>query len=268
MPRIHHQAKTFFTPLSYIVAAGLSVAFATSAFAQVTQPRQAKPTRSEVTPRARTNEKIDAKACVDADIERYVLNLGTPKLSNDEFEALVRCGASAVPALSQALKNDRADVRTSAAYILGRIGKESSAAIPELTATLKATDSHARAAAAYALGEIGPKAIEAVPSLTSLLKDKNEDFVIRYRAAYALKQINSEEALLVVIAYQKQIDEWEVKLKTQRNQNFTDLGRFLGGTIGNIFPTQISQSVRYGTSANRPVICLLPGIQNILPRCR
>jgi hypothetical protein len=196
VPGIHQQATTVFAPLRYMAAAGLSVAFDTSALAQVTQPRQAEPTRSEVTPRERTNEKIDTKACVDADVERYVSDLGTPKLTNDEFEALVRCGASAVPALSHALKNDRAEVRASAAYALGQIGQESYVAVPNLVRVLRDDSSNdVRAIAAYTLGRIGSKAEAAVPKLIEIFENPDENSDVYKQAAPALKEIGTKEAL-------------------------------------------------------------------------
>ena len=262
MPRIHHQAKTFFTPLSYIVAAGLSVAFATSAFAQVTQPRQAETTRSEVTPRERTNEKIDIKACVDADIKRYVLDLGTPKLNNDEFEALVRCGAPAVPALSQALKNDRAEVRASAAYALGQIGQAAYVAVPNLVMILRDDSSNdVRAIAAYTLGRIGSKAEAAVPRLITIFKNPDEDSVVHDQAAQALKEIGTKEALTT-------LNEPE-SISSSAKICITTIPCF---SMSEFAPTPISPlpEVRSSvqSSTNSPLICQIPGIKSILPRCR
>ncbi|PSB29142.1 hypothetical protein C7B82_12210 [Stenomitos frigidus ULC18] len=121
------------------MAAGISLAVATSVFAQVVQPKQPEPTRSEVTPlsRDRTNGNGETKVCADADVERYVSKLGTANLTNADFDALVKCGAQAVPALSQALKSDRAEVRASAAYALGQVGQEAYVAVPRLVMMLR-----------------------------------------------------------------------------------------------------------------------------------
>lgn len=262
MPRIHQQAKTFFAPLRYIVAAGLSVAFATSAFAQVTQPRQAEPTRSEVTPRERTNEKIDTKTCMDADIERYVLDLGTLKLINDEFEALVRCGALAVPALSQALKNDRAEVPASAAYALGQIGQAAYAAVPNLVMILRNDSSDdIRAIAAYTLGRIGSKAEAAVPRLITIFKNPDEDSVVQDQAAQALKEIGTKEAI-AALNEPRSVESVSSSAIGCRASSLLCL-REVDPTSD---LTKVRNSVQSNT--NSPVICQIPGIKSILPRCR
>ena len=255
MPRIYQQAKTFFAPLRYIAAAGLSVAFATSAFAQVTQPRQAEPTRSEVTTRARANEKIDIKACVDADIERYVLDLGTPKLTNDEFEALVKCGSQAVPSLSHALKSESSDLRVSAIYALGQIGSEAETAVPLLIEVLQDKDSIIRATAAYTLGRIGPKAEEAVPYLTKIFKDLDEGETVHARVAQALREIGTKRAIAVLT------------LSNGRSNNSARCG-FLDIHRVRRCMTSVKLSASVKGSSPSPLVCQLPGIKVILPRCR
>jgi len=254
MPRIHQQTKTFFAPLRYIVAAGLSVAFATSAFAQVTQPKQAEPTRSEVTPRERKNEKIDAKACVDADIERYVLDLGTLKMTNKEFQALVRCDASAVPALSQALNSDHSsEVRASAAYVLGQIGSEAHMAVPKLTEVLQEGDDVIVVAASlYALGRIGKRATGAVPQIIEVYKDRELGLAVHLQAAQALKAIETTESLSAL------------SIPTRHEFCLDDPDNPFGRLGCSVDPT----AVRKHVNARSPLICLLQGIKSIFPRCR
>ena len=252
MPGIYQQVKTFFAPLRYIVAAGLSVAFATSAFAQATQPRQAEPTRSEVTPHERTNGKVDAKACVDADIERYVLDLGTLKMTDKEFQALLQCGASAVPALSQALNSDHSsEVRASAAYVLGQIGSEAHMAVPKLTEVLQEGGSVVVAASLYALGRIGKRATGAVPQIINLYKDPYTNLAVHLQAAQALEAIGTTESLSAL------------SVPPTRNKCFPDPDNpyaLLGCALD---PTRVREYVN-----TRPLICLLQGIKSIFPRCR
>ncbi|WP_181357592.1 HEAT repeat domain-containing protein [Stenomitos frigidus] len=64
------------------------------------------------------------QACAVNKIQGYASRLGTSKLTNSDFEALIRCDAQAVPVLSRSLKSDRSEVRASAAYALGEIASK------------------------------------------------------------------------------------------------------------------------------------------------
>lgn len=59
--------------------------------------------------------------CSSAQIKKYVSKLGTSALTDDQFEALVKCDSQAVSLLKTALNNSSSVMRASAAYALGEI---------------------------------------------------------------------------------------------------------------------------------------------------
>jgi hypothetical protein len=60
--------------------------------------------------------------CIDSQINKYIEKLGTPKLTNSEFESLIECGSSAIQMLKVVLNRKDSNARASAAYALGEIG--------------------------------------------------------------------------------------------------------------------------------------------------
>ena len=74
---------------------------------------------------ALNSQDLDKQVCVITKIQESVSNLGTPGLTNADFEALVKCGSQAIPALEMKLNSCNSDVRASAAYTLGNISKSS-----------------------------------------------------------------------------------------------------------------------------------------------
>lgn len=151
--------------------------------------------------------------------------------------ALSQIGSPAVPALTEALKDNRADVRLNAALALGRIGAvakpsvpplielskdpnlavqqqaivalgqigvDAQPAVPVLVAALKQPNWQIRANVAHTLGEIGPPAESAIPGLIATLND--QDAVVRQRATFALSRIGSAAipTLLNTLKDQKQ----------------------------------------------------------------
>jgi HEAT repeat protein len=118
-----------------------------------------------------------------------------PELSPQEKDALDRrqaaralgeTGPKAIPALTEFLKDKDEDVRSIAAYSLGRLGPKAKAAIPALTDVLKDKRGcgEGRGNAARALGSIGPEAKTAIPALTELLRDSHQ--FVRRAAAQGL----------------------------------------------------------------------------------
>src|SRR5262249_39590605 len=91
-----------------------------------------------------------------------------------------------IPALLDALKDNDADVRQSAASALASIGRP---AIDPLVDVLRDKDQNKelRANAAYVLGQMGPHGQEALPALTKALKDDDKD--VRRRVAFAIQRI-------------------------------------------------------------------------------
>jgi HEAT repeat protein len=92
-----------------------------------------------------------------------------------------------VSALVEALDDNEAIVRESAAWGLGELGSEASAATPKLTTTLQDEIKNIRLYAAAALMKIDSANKDAVPALATLLKDN--DSQIRMLAATALSDL-------------------------------------------------------------------------------
>lgn len=101
-----------------------------------------------------------------------------------------------IPALVEALRDERWDVVKAAAQGLGTIGPESlSVVVHPLTEALKDGRWTVRYEAAKALGRIGPEAKAAIPALTQALADEN-DSTVRMYVAYALSKIRGREPVL------------------------------------------------------------------------
>lgn len=124
-------------------------------------------------------------------------------------QALIKIGASAVPALAAALGPAEEVSRKCILHALKDIGPDAAAAVPEIVKILEEEDFHAapeRGAwfttvperAIRALAHIGADAAGAVPCLSALLTDSHER--IRVLAAFALTRIGAASAPALVQA--------------------------------------------------------------------
>lgn len=101
-------------------------------------------------------------------------------------------GISSVFNIAELLKDENYDVRWHAAYALGEIGHVN--AVPSLIRTMKDKDSHVRKHAIEALGKIG---VPAIPALIVALKDVNSQ--IRRHSAYCLGKMGDSVTLPRII---------------------------------------------------------------------
>jgi HEAT repeat protein len=108
------------------------------------------------------------------------------------LEALGYMGASAVPALVEALAEPDVRMRMHAAAMLAGSGAASQA-VPALEKALGDADPAVRSYAARALGAAGAAATRRVPALTKLLEDKDES--VRYGAKQAIELIRRDGSL-------------------------------------------------------------------------
>ena len=121
--------------------------------------------------------------------------------------ALGWIGEPAVPALIEALGDEdmwvsvQADMWAfvQASQALGEIGEAAQAAVPRLTEAL-GSNKYIRESAAQALSQIGEP---AVPSLIKILS--NDDYEVREIAAWALRKIQTPEAMKAVEEYEKRV---------------------------------------------------------------
>jgi HEAT repeat protein len=92
------------------------------------------------------------------------------------------CGGSSKPQVDlqaqlDILESGDADAKAVALAEIATLQADAASAVPQLTETLKDPDATVRRLAAYALGQIGPEAKSAVPSLRNLLKDTDRDVI-------------------------------------------------------------------------------------------
>lgn len=106
---------------------------------------------------------------------------------SEPTRSLGEIGATAVPALEEALESGDAPLRGRAAYAAGLVGPDALELVPALARALDDDDEHVRQWAAWSLGLIGPGAAGAVEDLRAALTDP-ENWV-RGNAAQALGQI-------------------------------------------------------------------------------
>lgn len=85
-------------------------------------------------------------------------------------DALARIGTQAVPALIEALHDNKPRVRELAALALARMGPEAESSVPELIVALQDSDLEVQRSAARALGQIGPEANQAIPALLQTIR--------------------------------------------------------------------------------------------------
>jgi HEAT repeat protein len=124
---------------------------------------------------------------------RQALQNSDPASRTAAVETLKQGGASAVAVLVELLKDDRsndwsaAEVRWTAAEILGELGTDAAKATPDLLAALHDPDAHVRSVAALMLQKVGAPPEQAVPPLIGLL-DGND----RLRAVEVLSQYRGD----------------------------------------------------------------------------
>ncbi len=118
-----------------------------------------------------------------------VLKDADPAVRTGALEILAVIGKPAVPALIDALKQEK--VAYWACLALAEIGPPAAPAAPRLTEVLETeTRPEVRREAALALGAIGPGAAIGVPALTEALGDK--EVTVAAGAAYALGRIGAQ----------------------------------------------------------------------------
>jgi HEAT repeat protein len=108
---------------------------------------------------------------------------------------LVRFRADSVPALVDALKRGEVEVRKAAANLFLQLSAdEYRSAVPALTEALKDPDGYVRFRSAVALMHVGPEARAALPALSAMLKD--EWGTNRQWAAVAAGMIGKQKELI------------------------------------------------------------------------
>ena len=140
-------------------------------------------------------------------------------ISSDAGVALASIGRHAIPALADALRDEREYVRFDAASALSRIGEP---AVHALIEALRDEQVAVRLEAARALERIGPPAKRAVPSLIVALHDDNSPpHLVPMYAARALGQIGKEQAIPALV---EMLEEEDVHVRTHAAEALHILG--------------------------------------------
>jgi HEAT repeat protein len=130
--------------------------------------------------------------------------------------------AVAVPALTEALKDDNEMVRELAVKILGDLGPSAGEAVPALIAAIQDEDSQVQQDACHTLGKIGPEAREAIPALRQALLGPND--YVHSAAAIALQRLDRQAAVPALIA---SLEEGKASTRpTRRRQVALELAAF------------------------------------------
>lgn len=133
--------------------------------------------------------------------------------------ALARIGTPAVPALIEALEDNRDGVAALAGEALGWILPPSKQAVPALRAALQSDRAHA-AVYAHSLGQLGHLAHAAIPDLTDLLADAES----RPEAAVALVRIDPRQAEKAVAPLIKDLQAEDEKQRQAAVQALARMG--------------------------------------------
>ncbi len=96
-----------------------------------------------------------------------------------------------------------------------------------------------------------------MPRLITIFKNSDEDSVVHDRAAQALKEIGTEEAIASLNV-------------TNSSPSTIDCGAFRLSHCGFDEPEAPLPDVRRSVQSitNSPLVCQIPGIKSILPRCQ
>lgn len=128
----------------------------------------------------------------------------------DASRALVAVGPAAIPALTRALLDSDAEVRSNAVHALGEFGPTAKDSVPALMALFVRESPEGRVAIANAWAEMGRGAGSAVPLLVELLRDPSAEVCVA--AARALWSIERRPervvpALMAMVESQGKTEE-------------------------------------------------------------
>jgi HEAT repeat protein len=219
----------------------------------------------------RTWARIHPSPDVSIPLLENVLKDADPTVRGEVLEILAEIGKPAVPALIQALGQEKTVYW--ACLVLGEIGPDAADAASALADVLAVNGRpEVRREAALALGSIGPAAASATPTLSKALGDREVSVVAG--AAYALGRIGPE-AKPAVPALEKCADGADLLLRTISTWALAKIERgnearrldavsLLAAALGSRQP-QVRLAAARGLADLRPAPELvLPAIKNAL----
>lgn len=149
----------------------------------------------------------------------HVIELSSPQLTKEELQALTSCSSETIPQLIAALESQDWKIKVVSAHALGLSGIRAYSAIPALSNLMQSENADVRFAVAQALGQIGTEAV--VPALTEALQDPDEN--VRVSAVIAFQNIglaaNQAKAELIAALWD---GNWFVK--TEAAKTISKLG--------------------------------------------
>lgn len=125
-----------------------------------------------------------------------------PEVQTAVAIALGAIGESGLPALTDAVRDDHASVRSMALNIIAGQGADAAAALPSVIGALNDSSVEVRAAAAFTLDRLGADVVGRDRSATAVLVSATRDTMAEVRAAAirALLSVSSDSSLLWQIA--------------------------------------------------------------------
>lgn len=154
------------------------------------------------------------QVCTQAEMNILIGKLKNSKQHGSRLESPERYSKIVVASL-KAFKDEKWNVSSWIAIVLGSIGPEAEDIVLALIEALKDEEGEIRSRAAHILGSISGEATEeAVPALIQALKDK--EWQVRSGATYALGSIGSEAKVTICAIIRALIEalkdeEWQVR---------------------------------------------------------
>ena len=184
------------------------------------------------------------------------------------LHTLAEGGAAAVPAMIEALKDDRTDYW--ACIVLSEIGPAAKDAVPQLIKTLSDDEQEVRMEGAMTLAAIGEASAPAIPKLIELLNDKETG--VRLAAIYALGSLGPkadaattalEPGLQSKDAFVATISTWALaRIKSGDQAYLTKLKKDMLPTL---FEGVKDKNRKLRVAAVRAIHELKPGSEVIVP---
>ena len=176
---------------------------------------------------ATINDVVEAVATLgDKAVPGLINGLKFKNVRGRAAEVLGRIGegaAPAVPALIEAMEDERPDVRREVLFTLGSIGPQAKAAVAVARKALADPDQSVRYSAVWALGRIGPDASVALPDLEKDVCDTNDPYFGSV-CAWAMIRIDAKNEKLIKQALPVLIKALENEKAFVRSEAASTLG--------------------------------------------
>jgi hypothetical protein len=186
---------------------------------------------------AQNTNARNQQACATTAIQKHVLKLGTTGFVSSDLNVLVQCKDKAISVLETALNSKSSNLRASAAYVLGEIAVKNQ--------SYRAIDSIKER-------QLIEKDSVVLQILQSYKVEDTEEICLTFRCPGSS---NSPPANFPVS---------EPSLSRRASPISLPADFLLPPSAGTVYRGKIVST----TNTSSPIICSLPGIRSILPRCK